>query len=69
LQDFRQAHFPDHEAADLLEQAQLPLGLLQAPFEISGFRHSFIIALAQRGAVGLQSRERARINDGEGHGE
>jgi hypothetical protein len=25
--------------------------------------------LAQRGAVGLQSRERARINDGEGHGE
>jgi len=31
LQNFREAHFPDHEAADLLEQAQLPLGLLQAP--------------------------------------
>jgi len=38
-----------------LEQAQLLLGLLQAPLEISGFRHSFIIALALRGAAGLQS--------------
>jgi hypothetical protein len=29
---------------------------LQAPLELSGFRHSFIIALASRDAVGLQSR-------------
>jgi hypothetical protein len=38
---------------------------LQAPLEISGFRHFFIIALASRRADGLQSIERARTNDGE----
>ena len=49
LQNVLQAHFPDHEAADLLEQAQLLLGALQAHLEVFGFRHDFIIAFGGTG--------------------
>jgi hypothetical protein len=38
---------------------------LQAPLEISGFRHSSIIVLASYRADGLQSIQRTQMNDGE----
>ena len=44
LQHFLQAHFADHEPADLLKKAQLILGTLQARLEVFGFRHALIIA-------------------------
>ena len=34
LQDFLQAHFPYHEAADLLKQAQLLLGTLETHLKL-----------------------------------
>ena len=39
LQNFLQAHLPNHEAADLLEQAQLLFGALEACLKLSRFRH------------------------------
>ena len=42
LQHLLQAHFANHEAADLLEQTQLLLGALEAQFQIFGFRHVYL---------------------------
>ena len=47
FQDFLKAHFANHESADFLEEAQLLLGPLQAQFEVFGFWHDFIIAIAR----------------------
>jgi hypothetical protein len=48
LKNLAQAHFPNHKAADLLEQTQLLLGPLQSQLEILGLRHEFIIAAVPR---------------------
>ena len=39
LQNLLQAHLAHHEAADLLEQAQLLLGALEAYLKLSRFGH------------------------------
>ena len=51
LKDLLQAHFADHEPADLLEQAQLLLGTLETPLEVLGFGHDYIISRAPEGSA------------------
>ena|SRR2546423_1231126 len=48
LQDFLQAHFPDHESADLLKEAQLLLGTLETHLKLSGFGHYFYYKAAAK---------------------
>lgn len=66
LENFLEAHLPNHEAADFLEETQLLLGAIETQFQIFGFRHclyynqAFLVpyplALSYNGSSPMHSR-------------